>query len=135
MSRLPIAGLHHVKLPVVDLTASREWWEALLGLTVEIEFCDADGTVRGVAYEPVGGLRLALRKDPTRAEALAGFDSVALGVETRADLEEVIARLDEMGTPHGPVIAATIGWLLAATGPNNQQLRFYTFERRTPVAT
>jgi catechol 2,3-dioxygenase-like lactoylglutathione lyase family enzyme len=126
---LPVSGLHHLKIPVHDLARSREWYEQLLGLNVQLEFRDDDGTVRGVAYEPVGGVRLALREDPDRAAALKGFDPVALAVETRADLDDVVAELDRRGVEHGPVVQATLGWLLAVTSPDELQLRFYTEER------
>ena len=40
---LPVTGLHHVKIPVAELARTREWYESLLGLQVEIEFPDDDG--------------------------------------------------------------------------------------------
>jgi catechol 2,3-dioxygenase-like lactoylglutathione lyase family enzyme len=128
-TRLPVVGLHHAKLPVDDLASARDWFESLLGLEPQLEFADDDGTVRGVAYHPIGGLRIALREDPPRAAALAGFDPLALAVATRADLDIVSAHLDECGIEHGPVIRATLGWLLAADGPGNLQVRFYTEAR------
>lgn len=126
---LPVAGLHHAKIPVADLARSREWFESLLGLRAEIEFRDDDGTVRGVAYLPLGGLRIALREDPPRAAALAGWDPLALAVKTRADLDTVVACLDEHGIEHGPIIRATLGWLLSADAPDGLQVRFYTEEQ------
>jgi catechol 2,3-dioxygenase-like lactoylglutathione lyase family enzyme len=126
---MPVVGLHHAKLPVGDLVRSRAWFEALLGLQPEIEFRDDDGTIRGVAYRPVGGLRIALREDPRRAAALAGWDPLALAVPTRDDLNTVAAELDARGIDHSPVIRATLGWLLSAEGPDRLQLRFYTAER------
>ena len=124
-----MTGLHHVKIPVADLVSTRDWYESLLGLQVEIEFKDDDGTVRGVAYQPLGDLRMAFREDPERAAALNGWDPLALAVATRADLDTVAAELDARGIEHGPVITATLGWLLSATGPGGLQLRFYTDER------
>jgi catechol 2,3-dioxygenase-like lactoylglutathione lyase family enzyme len=126
---LPVVGLHHVKIPVGDLPSTREWFESLLGLEVEIEFRDDDGTVRGVAYLPIGGLRIALREDPFRASVLAGWDPLALAVPSRADLDIVAAHLDGHGVEHGPVVRATLGWLLSADAPGGLQLRFYTDER------
>ncbi len=126
---LPVVGLHHVKLPMPDLARSRAWYETLLRLEVEIEFPDAEGIVRGVAYQPLAGLRIALREEPARAAALAGWDPIALAVESRADLDTVARRLDELGIEHGPVVQATLGWLIVAEAPDQQQLRFYTLER------
>jgi catechol 2,3-dioxygenase-like lactoylglutathione lyase family enzyme len=124
-----VTGLHHAKLPVIDLARSREWFEALIGLEVELEFRDDDGTVRGVAYRPVGGFRLALREDPVRASALAGWDPIALAVPSRDDLAGIAAELDARGIAHGPVIQATLGWLLSAEAPGGLQVRFYTEQR------
>jgi catechol 2,3-dioxygenase-like lactoylglutathione lyase family enzyme len=129
---LPVTGVHHIKLPVADLARSRAWYEQLLGLTVELEFRDGDGTVRGVAYHPVGGLRLALREDAERAGALAGWDPIALAVESRADLDAVAVELDRRSIPHGPVTTATLGWMLAVGDPDGRPLRFYTNERHPP---
>ena len=126
---LPIIGLHHAKIPVSDLARSREWFESLLGLQAELEFRDDDGTVRGVAYLPIGGFRLALREDPTRADALTGWDPVALAVSTRDDLDTIAVELDARGIEHGPIIEATIGWLLSAEAPGGLQVRFYTEQR------
>ena len=38
MAKVKFTGIHHVKLPVSDLARSREWYERVLGLTVEREF-------------------------------------------------------------------------------------------------
>lgn len=126
---LPVIGLHHAKLPVGDLRRSREWFESLLGLQTELEFRDDDGTVRGVAYMPIAGLRLALREDPERAAALAGWDPLALAVATRDDLDIITAELDRRGIDHSEVIRASLGWLLSVDGPDQIQLRFYTEQR------
>jgi catechol 2,3-dioxygenase-like lactoylglutathione lyase family enzyme len=126
---LPVIGLHHAKIPVSDLARSREWFETLLGLQTEIEFRDDDGTVRGVAYLPVGGFRMALREDPARADALVGWDPLALAVATRSDLDTIVAALDARGIEHGSIIRATLGWLLSAEAPGGLQVRFYTEQR------
>ena len=80
-------GVHHVKVPVTDLGRSRAWYESVFGIEMMIEFPDDDGTVRGVAYAPINQLTLSLREDPERAAALAGFDSWAVLVDSRADLD------------------------------------------------
>jgi catechol 2,3-dioxygenase-like lactoylglutathione lyase family enzyme len=38
MADIEFTGIHHVKLPVSDLARSREWYERVLGFTVEREF-------------------------------------------------------------------------------------------------
>ncbi|MDQ5840365.1 MAG: VOC family protein [Chloroflexota bacterium] len=44
----PFSQIHHVKLPVSDLPASREWYRRILGFQVEIEFTEG-GELRGLA--------------------------------------------------------------------------------------
>src|SRR3712207_534721 len=99
-----LSGLHHVKIPVADLDRSRDWYTSVLGLRVDVEFVE-DGTLRGLALADAGGrLSLALRLDPVRAAALAGFDPVALAVPSRDDIDAWVRRLEAQGQPHGGVV-------------------------------
>jgi catechol 2,3-dioxygenase-like lactoylglutathione lyase family enzyme len=94
------AGLHHVKLPVSDVASSRDWYARAFGFRPRLEFHE-DGALRGVAlHQPDADLALALRADPARARALAGFDALCLAVGTRADLDALLARLDNAGVAH-----------------------------------
>lgn len=125
-----LAGFHHVKLPVRDVARSRDWYRTVLGLGVDIEFIE-EGVLMGVAMrDPGGAACLALRHDPGRARALAGFDPVALAVATRADLEAWRDRLDTAGHPHGGIIAGHQGWVLVGLhDPDGFEPRLYTIER------
>ena len=122
-----LSGFHHVKLPVSDLTRSREWYTSVLGLRVEIEFVE-DGSVQGLALADASGrLRLALRLDPVRAKALAGFDPVALEVPERADIEAWRHRLDDLGQPHGGIVTGHKGGsvLVGLHDPDGIEIRLY----------
>ena len=78
-----VVGYHHIKVPVSDVARSRQWYVCALGFEPELEFAE-DGALRGVAlYHPAADARLALRHDPARATALAGFDVTAMAVGTR----------------------------------------------------
>ena len=50
---------------------SREWYEKVFGLTLEFEFPDDDGVVRGVAYSAPGlgdvGVLAAVQRHDTEA--------------------------------------------------------------------
>src|SRR2546428_13965360 len=73
-----LAGIHHLKLPVTDLARSLEWYRSRLGYQVQVEFVE-QGTLVGCGLaHPAGGPDLALRLDPDRARAAAGFDYFAL---------------------------------------------------------
>ena len=129
-----LAGIHHVKLPVTDLARSRAWYETRLGYRLQVEFVEA-GTLMGVALQhPRGGPDLALRLDPERAVAAAGFDYFAIGVPDKAAIEALAARLTALGESHAGVHFATIGWILPLLhDPDGHEVRFYTVEHHTPL--
>ena len=122
-----LSGFHHVKLPVSDLARSRDWYTGVLGLRVEIEFVE-DGDLMGLALlDASGRVNLALRLDPARAAALAGFDPVALLVPERANVEAGRRRLDELGQPHGGVVTGHNGGsvLVGLHDPDGIEIRLY----------
>ncbi|MGY1639935.1 VOC family protein [Geodermatophilus sp. SYSU D00703] len=123
-------GFHHVKLPVTDVARSRDWYCRVLGLSVDLEFVE-DGVLRGVALRDDGRtLVIAVRSEPERAGALAGFDPVALGVPAREDLVAWQRRLDDLGEPHGGIVEGHGLWLLPGLhDPDGIEVRFYTLEQ------
>src|SRR5260370_9856218 len=112
ISRVPMTvpqldGTHQVKRPVRDLARSRAWYESRLGYRAAIEFIE-QGTLMGIAMRhPNGGPEFALRLDPARAEAAAGFDYFAIGVPSKEAIEDLAARLTSLADPHagGPLSA------------------------------
>jgi catechol 2,3-dioxygenase-like lactoylglutathione lyase family enzyme len=125
-------GVHHLKLPVSDLTRSRAWYESRLGYQLHIEFVE-DGVLMGMALShPNGGPELALRLDPVRAAAATGFDYFSIGVPSEQEINELAARLTAMGEKHAGVHRTTIGWILPYThDPDGHEVRFYTTQRHT----
>lgn len=123
-------GIHHVKIPVTDLARSREWYERVFGFTVELEFRDDDGVMRGLSgrLPGLGGTMLALRETPEVARAIAGFDPFGFGITDRAAAEAWVAWLDEQGVAHSPVIDATIGWLVVLHDPDGLELHLYSWQ-------
>jgi catechol 2,3-dioxygenase-like lactoylglutathione lyase family enzyme len=127
-----LAGVHHLKLPVGDLDRSLRWYASRLGYEIAMEFVEA-GVLMGYALRhPNGGPHLALRLDPARAEAAAGFDYFAIGVPDRATMTRLAARLTALGEDHAGVHRASIGWVLPMLrDPDGYEVRFYTLERPT----
>jgi catechol 2,3-dioxygenase-like lactoylglutathione lyase family enzyme len=122
-----ISGIHHVKLPVTDVARSRDWYQRVLGFEPVIDFVEA-GELRGVALRrdhcPP---QLALRRDPERARALAGFDALALLVPTRDAVRAWRDRLDDAGEPHGGLVTGHDGGsvLVGLHDPDGIEIRLY----------
>src|SRR4029078_10010430 len=129
-----LAGIHHLKLPVTDLARSLEWYRSRLGYQVQVEFVER-GTLMGCGVaHPAGGPALALRLDPDRARAAAGFDYFAIGVPDKAAIDDLARRPDERGPPHARVHRGSLGWILPEVpDPDGHALRFYTMEHHTDV--
>jgi catechol 2,3-dioxygenase-like lactoylglutathione lyase family enzyme len=129
-----LAGIHHLKLPVTDLGRSREWYLSRLGYQVQMEFVE-QGRLMGVALShPKGGPPLALRLDPGRARAAAGFDYFSIGVPDKDAIDRLAARLTGLGESHAGVHWASIGWILPDLhDPDGHEVRFYTIQHHTEL--
>ncbi|WP_067840384.1 VOC family protein [Nocardia lijiangensis] len=129
-----LAGVHHLKLPVSDLTRSIDWYRTRLGYVVGIEFHE-QGILMGVAlHHSAGGPMLGLRRDPEKAAAAAGFDYFSIGVPDKTALEALAANLANLGESHAGVHFATIGWILPELhDPDGHEIRFYTVESHTEL--
>ncbi|QJY47550.1 VOC family protein [Pseudonocardia broussonetiae] len=131
-----LAGVHHLKLPVSDLDRSLDWYVTRLGYRLQQDWFD-DGVRTGVGMtHPAGGPDLALRHDPARARASAGFDFFAIGVPDEAAIRSLAARLTALGEEHAGVHLATFGWILPLLhDPDGHEVRFYTTEHHTDVTS
>jgi len=131
-----LAGVHHLKLPVTDLARSREWYGSRLGYQLLAEFVE-QGRLMGYALaHPNGGPTLALRLDPDRARAAAGFDYFAIGVPDREAIDQLADRLTALGERHAGVHWASVGWILPDLhDPDGHEVRFYTHQHHTEPDT
>ena len=122
-----LGPIHHVKIPVSNVRASTQWYRQVLGLDVAIEFTE-DGELRGVALgAPDGTTPVALRQDPERAAALAGFDLVALGVPTRDGVQAWADHFATINQPHGGIVTGHNGGtvLVGLHDPDGIEIRLY----------
>lgn len=127
-----LAGVHHLKLPVANLERSRKWYESRLGYSLVQEFHE-EGRLMGLVMEhPDGGPSFALRLDPDRAQAAAGFDYFSIGIPDKGSIESLATRLTDLGEEHAGVHFATIGWILPMLhDPDGHEIRFYTVQQHT----
>ncbi len=127
-------GVHHLKLPVTDLARSLEWYRSRLGYEVTMEFVE-DGVLMGIAMShPNGGPDVALRLDPERAAAAAGFDYFAIGVPGHEAIDDLAAHLTASGDAHEGVHRIPIGWVLPGLlDPDGYEVRFYTVPLEPPT--
>jgi catechol 2,3-dioxygenase-like lactoylglutathione lyase family enzyme len=127
-------GIHHLKLPVADLERSLAWYQHRLGYLVMQEFVE-DGVRMGVAMRhPNGGPDLALRLDPDRARAAAGFDYFSIGVPGHEAIDALAARFTELGDGHAGVTRTPVGWVLPGVhDPDGHEVRFYTVPMELPA--
>jgi catechol 2,3-dioxygenase-like lactoylglutathione lyase family enzyme len=72
---ITVHGLHHVKVPVSDLTHSRAWYESVLTLSPHLEYPGDNGIVHGMA----------------RANALGGGDSSTSSAATGSSCGSALA--------------------------------------------
>jgi catechol 2,3-dioxygenase-like lactoylglutathione lyase family enzyme len=127
-----LAGIHHLKLPVTDLARSREWYRSRLGYQLLAEFVEQDQLMGCALAHPNGGPPLALRLDPDRARAAAGFDYFAIGVPDQEAIGQLAGRLTALGERHAGVHRASIGWILPDLhDPDGHEVRFYTHQHHT----
>lgn len=125
-----LTGFHHLKIPVTDVARSLDFYERVFGIKVTLSFSDDDGVLRGLVGElpNLGGTLLALRDNPELAKALSGFDPISFAVQTKADVEEWAAYLDQLGIPHKPIAEAAIGYILIFNDPDGLELHIYSWE-------
>ena len=134
MSDAPVlAGIHHLKLPVVDLERSLAWYQRHLGYETMFEFVE-EGVLMGVSMRhPNGGPDLALRRNPEKAEAAAGFDYFAIGVPGHEAIEALAHRFSAAGESEPDVQRTPVGWvLLGIHDPDGHEVRFYTVPLELP---
>ena len=105
-TRVQTGAAHHIRLTVTDPARSREFYTELLGFQVMMDFPDGVLVTNGslivalrTAPEPD---RMAAndRFDPNRV----GLDHLAIGVASRADIEEAARACSERGVTCGEIV-------------------------------
>jgi catechol 2,3-dioxygenase-like lactoylglutathione lyase family enzyme len=120
-------AVHHLTLTVSDLQRSCEFYSSLLGFQVAVDM--------GYRYIMSNGkalLAITLPSDTKQAhnddafsENRIGLDHVSFSVDSRPELEDAVALMDQKGVSHGEIrdLGADLGiYVLAFRDPDHIQL-------------
>jgi glyoxylase I family protein len=130
------ATVHHVGLTVINLQASRHWYQRLLNTAPVLDqpFAAVPEHHQGfqkVVFVLPGGFVLGLVAHPAtdpshRFDELGpGLDHLSFGCADRSELEKWQRRLDELGIEHGGIAEDAFGFALAFRDPDNIALEFW----------
>lgn len=120
----------HIALTVRDLSVSVPWYRALIGADPVLDEDTEPGFHHSVFLLDNGTL-LGLHQHTTAPSAQefsehnVGLDHVAFGCANRAELEQWVTRLDELGIRHGGIVDAHYGSGLSFRDPDGITLEFF----------
>jgi catechol 2,3-dioxygenase-like lactoylglutathione lyase family enzyme len=123
----PILGIHHVRVPVSDVSASRDWYRDVLGFEVMLDYEEEEGLV-GVVMRREASMTVGLHLDPERAAALSGFCLLALEVGGQPALYDWVEYLDGQGVAHFGVREGHLGLLVEVPDPDGVLVQLHTAE-------
>jgi glyoxylase I family protein len=122
-------AIAHVAVTVTDLRTSTEWYRRLLGVDPALD--EDAGGFHHVVFPIGGGMLLGLHAHAGTdtgdrfEETRAGLDHIGFACADRAQLEQWVARLDELGITHGGVVDAHYGSGVSFRDPDNIALEFF----------
>lgn len=123
-----VCGIHHVKLPVSDVEASRDWYAEMFDFAPTLDFEEEDELLEIMLEHPCG-IALLLYHDPERARTIRGFDLFAFAVSDAAELEEWTRHFDARGATCTPIIDAHLGHTFGVQDPDGVVVRMSTLEQ------
>jgi catechol-2,3-dioxygenase len=123
-------ALNHVAFTVRDFNVSGPWYRRLFG-TDPIADEDSGAGYRHQVWLLDGGTLFGIHQhdreipDEKFSEFRAGLDHVAFGCANRAELEQWVTKLDELGIEHGGIVDADYGSGLSFRDPDGIALEFF----------
>lgn len=127
---MPFPALAHVAVTVSDLDASVAWYSALFDSSPVLDEDETTGGFHHTVFALGGGHLFGLHTHPGGGtggfdEHSPGLDHVAFGCADRAELEQWVTRLDELGVTHGGIVDAHYGSGVSFRDPDNIALEFF----------
>ncbi|HUW01756.1 MAG TPA: VOC family protein [Acidimicrobiales bacterium] len=133
-----ITGISHVDLSVTDLDASDAWYRELFG-AVPLFGGRNDDRGYDVRYivEPNSMVIIGLEQHDandgsTFSERRVGLDHLAFNVESRAELDAWLERLDRLDISHSGITEGESWDVLVLRDPDNIQLELF-FLKASPA--
>jgi glyoxylase I family protein len=119
----------HISFSARDAEASAQWWATLLDLT-EIDRAAGDGWRAIVLLHPPSRTIIEFQQhDENQGEAFdprrTGFDHMGFKVDDRADLDEWLARFEQLGVTHSPIADREYGAVLTFKDPDGIQFEMF----------
>ena len=119
-------GVHHVRLPVVDVEASSDWYRTVLGFEILLYEEEEGGVVGAVLRHPSGVVLGLHQSEAAVVKSLDGFNVLGL---TADDLSAWVDELDRLGVIHGQVTRSSAGYFIEVTDPNGIVVQLHTAEQ------
>ena len=123
------SGVSHISFSVRDAEASAQWWARLLDLT-EIDRVHGDGW-RGILllHPPSRTIIEFQQHDANGGEAFyplrTGFDHMGFKADKLSDLDEWLARFEQLGVTHSPIADREYGGVLTFKDPDDIQFEMF----------
>jgi catechol-2,3-dioxygenase len=115
---------------VTDLQRSTRWYSELLAAGPVLDEDEEIGGFHHTVFALDGGQLFGLHAHPDAAnerfdEHRTGLDHVAFACRNRSELQERVARLDELGIVHGGIVDAHYGSGVSFRDPDGIALEFF----------
>ncbi|WP_331436120.1 VOC family protein [Gordonia sp. w5E2] len=123
-------ALTHVAITVTDLDASTRWYTALFDAAPVLDEDEESGDFHHAVFALAGGTLFGLHTHTGSAasgsfdEHRTGLDHIAFAV-SRAELDDWLVRLDELGVAHSEIKHAHYGSGISFRDPDNIALEFF----------
>jgi glyoxylase I family protein len=119
----------HISFSARDAEASAQWWATLLDLT-EIDRAAGDGWCAILLLHPPSRTIIEFQQhDENQGEAFdprrTGFDHMGFKVDDRAELDEWLARFEQLGVTHSPIADREYGAVLTFKDPDGIQFEMF----------
>jgi glyoxylase I family protein len=123
-------ALNHIAATVRDMDISAPWYRNLLGADPVVDE-HTDAGFRHLVWLLPGRTLFGIHQHDSQApdekfsEFRVGLDHVGFGCANRAELEDWVTRLNELGIEHGGIVDASYGSGLSFRDPDGIALEFF----------